>query len=118
MMKRSLTRWHAPALMLAALLSIDTSVEASVIHWASPVDGNWTDPTKLDDGVPTATDDAVIDPAGAYTVALFGSQSVATISLDAVDALLWLQGGVSGHVARGSRTWSSPAAPSSTPPMD
>ena len=39
-------------------------------HWKEPVDGNWSDPARWSDGVPSADHDAMIDAAGTYTVIL------------------------------------------------
>jgi fibronectin-binding autotransporter adhesin len=49
-------------------------------HWASPVSGNWNDPTKWSTGaVPTSVQTAYLDAAGSYTVTVNAGQTVGAV---------------------------------------
>lgn len=62
----------APALVLASVLAITGGAEAVVTTWTNPAGGSWVDPANWSNGVPTASDTAVLPSldGDGYAVAL------------------------------------------------
>ncbi len=88
----------------AAIGAIATAASAGTTTWIDPSGGAWTDPTKWSNGVPTASDIAVLPgfagDAG-YAITLAGAHSVATIQAGGQLAMIELVGSGSLVAANG-----------------
>src|SRR5207245_630326 len=73
---------------LSATTNITVTVTANpslqFTRWKDPVDGNWSDATKWTTGVPAATNDAIIDAIGSYTVTLDVDTTVGNLVVGAI----------------------------------
>ncbi|MCL4787023.1 MAG: carboxypeptidase regulatory-like domain-containing protein, partial [Verrucomicrobia bacterium] len=59
-----------------------------VTRWKDPVNGNWNDPTRWDNGLPDATKVGVIDVVGNYAINLNASITAAGVVLGHSNAVL------------------------------
>src|SRR5262245_53014360 len=59
-----------------AFASLSPVAHAALETWTSAVGGTWSQPANWSPDVPTNTDDALFDLAGAFTVNLTGDESV------------------------------------------
>ena len=91
---RALRLWQKPLISGAATLALLTGVTRSLgdtlSQWVAAVSGNWTDPTKWDDGEPNnggSDFDASIAASGtAYTVTLNSNITVDGLTLNSANA--------------------------------